>query len=52
MPFNPEQSEIDALKQDKECLLHALRLMFGGDCELAIDVLTTGGFTEADYTVY
>ena len=46
------QDEIDALKADKECLLAAIRLLFGGDCELAIDALTSGGFTEEDYTSY
>ena len=46
------QNEIDALKCDKECLLHALRQMFEGDCELAIDTLTAGGFTEDEYMVY
>lgn len=44
------QNEIDALKQDKECLLTAMRQMFDGDCELAIATLIAGGFTEEDYT--
>lgn len=46
------QNEINSLKADKECLLHALRQLFEGDSELAIDTLTSGGFTEEDYTVY
>jgi len=46
------QDEIDALKADKACLLHALRQLFEGDCELAVDTLTAGGFTEEDYSIY
>jgi hypothetical protein len=46
------EDEIDQLKEDKACLLHALRQMFEGDNELAISTLTAGGFTEDEYMVY
>ena len=47
-----EQVELEELREDRKCLLHAIRQLFEGDCELALDTLKAGGFQEDEYIVY